>query len=87
MYCVDQSGTSIQILLKPGATFFFYKITTLYILGLFSNLAVVEFCTKWIFIRWGPGLGLEATKMASQMVTQMAVELINIHFISVEQKR
>ena len=56
-------------------------------MGLFSNLAVVEFCTKWICIKWGPGLDLEAIKMASQMVTQMAVGLINIHFISIEQKR
>ena len=29
---------------------------------------------------WGPGLALKATKMAYQMVTQMAVGLINIHF-------
>ena len=58
-----------------------------YILGLFSNPVVVEFCAKWICIMWGPGLALKATKMASQMVTQMAVGLINIHFISVEQKR
>ena len=60
------------------------------ILGLSSNLTVVEFCTKWIFIKQGPGVALEATKMVSQMVTQMgtqmAVELINIHFISVQQK-
>ena len=32
-------------------------------------------------------LGLEATEPVSEQVTQMAVELINIHFISVQQKR
>ena len=32
-------------------------------------------------------LALEATEPVSELVTQMAVELINIHFISVQQKR
>ena len=32
-------------------------------------------------------LDLEATEMVSEPVTQMAVELINIHLISVQQKR
>ena len=30
---------------------------------------------------------LEATELVSEPVTQMAVELINIHLISVQQKR
>ena len=32
-------------------------------------------------------LALEATELVSDPVTQMAVELINNHFISVQQKR
>ena len=32
-------------------------------------------------------LALEAKKKTVEMVTQMAVELINIHLISVQQKR
>ena len=32
-------------------------------------------------------LALEATEPVSEQVTQMAVELINIHLISVQQKR
>ena len=32
-------------------------------------------------------LTLDATETLSQTVTQMAVELINIHLISVQQKR
>ena len=32
-------------------------------------------------------LALEATEPVSELVTQMAVELINIHLISVQQKR
>jgi hypothetical protein len=25
-------------------------------LGFFPNIALVEFCTKWIRIKWGPGV-------------------------------
>ena len=32
-------------------------------------------------------LALEATELVSELVTQMAVELINIHLISLQQKR
>ena len=32
-------------------------------------------------------LALEATELVSEPVTQMAVELMNIHLISVQQKR
>ena len=32
-------------------------------------------------------LALDATEPVSQLVTQIRVELINIHFISVQQKR
>ena len=32
-------------------------------------------------------LALERTESVSELVTQMAVELINIHLISVQQKR
>ena len=32
-------------------------------------------------------LALEATEPVSEPVTQMAIELINIHIISVQQKR
>ena len=32
-------------------------------------------------------LALDATQSVSELVTQMAVEMINIHLISVQQKR
>ena len=35
----------------------------------------------------GNYVGLEATEPVSELVTQMEIELINIHVISVQQKR
>ena len=41
--CVDQSGTSIQILPEPRDTFFFYKITTLAKTGLIIDFQIILF--------------------------------------------
>ena len=51
-----------------------------------STFKIVQFLVHSPFDLVSWLLALEATELVSEMVIQMAVELIIIHFISIQQK-
>jgi hypothetical protein len=56
-------------------------------MGLSSTFYIVQILVYLHFELESWILALEATEPVSELVTQMAVELINNHLISVQQKR
>ena len=72
--------------------YFLYSIIKIYDVNHYQKHRKNIFCNLTIFelvneIRDFESLCLEATEPISELVTQMVVELIKNHFISVQQKR